>query len=134
MSDARRACPKVCKACPWRRTSWAGWLGADTPTGFIDKTEAGVAMPCHAAVDYEGPGWEERAAVAPLCRGALTYLANSGKRPFVPPPDIPVPAFLRREIPQVLDALDHGDIERDTDTVFTWRHEFIDHHTKGRTA
>lgn len=131
MPDAapRTVCPKVCKACPFRRTSWKGWLGADTPTGFIDKTEAGVAMPCHATVDYEGPGWKERAAAAPLCRGALVHLANSGKRPFVPPAEIPVPEFLRREIPQVLEALDG--IERDTDTVFTWRHEFIQHHEGG---
>ena len=85
-------------------------------------------MPCHTAVDYEDKQWEEKAADAPLCRGALIYLRNNGKRPFVPPPEYPVPPFLRRDIPQVLDALDNGGVEKD-ENFFQWKHEFINHHT-----
>lgn len=128
----RRACRRICRECPFRRESWPGYLGNDNPTEFVNKAEAGVAMPCHMKVDYEQPDWEARAASAPLCRGALTYLQNNGKRPYVPPVEVPIPEFLRAEIPVVLDALDNGDVEPDRETVFTWRHEFIDHHQKGR--
>lgn len=128
----RRVCPKPCRECPFRRASWPGYLGADTPEGFVTKTEAGVAMPCHLTVDYEAPDWDERADAAPLCAGALTYLKNTCKLPYVPPPELPVPEFLRRDIPQVLDALE--DATPDHDTVFSSQAEFIEHHARGRAT
>ena len=133
MDDAmtpRQVCPKPCRECPFKRTAWPGYLGADTPTGFVHKTESGVPMPCHLTVDYETPGWEERANDAPLCAGSITFLANSCKLPYLPSPEIPVPDFLRRDIPQVLAALD--DATPDHDAVFSNRQEFIDHHERGR--
>lgn len=123
----RRVCPKPCKACPFKRTSWPGYLGDDTPQGFIEKTENGVAMPCHLTVDYETPDWKERAEQAPLCSGALTFLANSCKLPFAAEW---MHQWLQDDIAQVLVAL--KEIKPDHETVFSHKQEFLQHH--GRFA
>lgn len=128
--EERAVAPNPCNVCPFRRTSWPGYLGSDTPTGFIDKTEAGVAMPCHATVDYEREDWKEQSAAAPLCTGSLVYLRNTCKLPYVPPPEVPCPPFLRDDIPQVVEALDR--VEADRDTVFSSRAEWLEHHGRFR--
>lgn len=128
--DRHPPAPHPCRECPFRRASWPGYLGNDRPGPFIDKTEAGVAMPCHLTVDYERPDWREQADAAPICTGSLQYLKNTCKVPYVPPPEVPCPPFLRDDIPQVLDALDG--VQPDHDNVFSSRAEWLAHHQRFR--
>lgn len=100
-----------CIECPFRRKSAPGWLGADTPEGFIATSEAEFRMPCHMHVDYEDDNWEELAAEAPQCAGRAIHFKNRCKMPRNP--EI---AGLVREV------------ERNVEDVFMFPQEFIDHH------
>lgn len=75
---------KPCSACPWRRTSLKGWLGASTPLQFLAQAESGIKMPCHLAVDYERDDWEEQADAAAHCAGHAAHLRNRCKLPTNP--------------------------------------------------
>lgn len=72
---------KPCRECPWRREGAPGWLGNHTPENFVAMSEAEQRMPCHTAVDYDAPDWEEQAAKAPQCAGRAIHLGNRCKRP-----------------------------------------------------
>ncbi|MBI6883078.1 hypothetical protein [Pseudomonas putida] len=78
------ALKKPCKACPWRKDSAAGWLGASTPVEFLQQSEAEIHMPCHLHVDYERDDWEEQASSAPQCAGRAVHFANRCKKPQNP--------------------------------------------------
>lgn len=101
---------RPCRECPFRRASAPGYLGADTPSGFMATTMADHEMPCHLTVDYEAPDWEERLGEATYCSGALIFFANIAKRSR----DV-----LRPTLPP------------DREKVFARPHEFIEHHTIG---
>ncbi|AFU86732.1 hypothetical protein D869_gp182 [Caulobacter phage CcrRogue] len=74
-----------CRECPFKRTAAPGWLGADTPEGFLRATMSGsVQMPCHMTVDYDADDWREQAADAPFCAGALIFLKNICNLPHDP--------------------------------------------------
>src|SRR5690606_35116125 len=65
--------------------------------------------------DYEDPQWETRQLpTAPRCAGSLVFLKNSCKRP--------------RHNHALLEAM--GAVEADTDNVFNFSHEFLEHHTR----
>lgn len=98
---------KACSACPWRKTSAAGWLGASSPEEFVATSEAEHQMPCHLHVDYERDDWEDQVYDAPQCAGRAAHFAN------------------RCKLPRNSDLIR---VERDPD-VFTFPAEFIDHHT-----
>lgn len=102
-----------CKACPWRKTSAAGWLGQSSPERFVLATWSGVLMPCHATIDYADPRWEtkweRRTGSGKLCVGALTFLRNNCKSSRDP------------QVPQV-----SADV-----AVFREMEEFIAHHRSG---
>jgi hypothetical protein len=107
----RVAQKKPCGECPFRKKAAPGWLGASHPEGFVGTmvTES-EPLPCHSTVNYERPDWHERwvRGVDPrnkLCAGALTLMANQGKRPRTGPT-----------------------VERDTETVFPSYRAFIEHH------
>jgi hypothetical protein len=104
-----KPCPKPCKACPFRRDSAKGWLGAyDGPEHFIDAHyRAEVVNPCHMTVDYDNDDWEDRAAEAPQCVGQMVMFRNSLKLPR------------RWKLPD--------DVKHDPN-VFSWPDEFIRHH------
>lgn len=100
-----------CNGCPWRRESAPGWLGADTPEGFLATTMAEVHMPCHVVVNYERADWREQAETAPFCAGALIFLRNTCKLPNDP--------TLRSA---------RGSVQPDHKTVFSHGQQFLDHH------
>lgn len=102
-----------CNQCPWRRKSAAGWLGADTPEGFLATTMAGVAMPCHTAIDYERDDWEEQAEKGPFCAGALVFLKNICNLPRTP--DV---------------AAARAQVEPDHAAVFSRPDQFLAHHNR----
>lgn len=83
----------MCKECPFKKTSLPGYLGNDTPDGFLATTMADTPMPCHMQVDYERDDWREQASKAALCAGALHMFANMCKlsrdstRPRLPKSD-----------------------------------------------
>jgi hypothetical protein len=103
---------KPCAQCPWRRTSLAGWLGNSTPQEFMFQAESDVRMPCHVHVDYEREDWERQANTVPRCAGHAIFLRNRCKQPHEPG----LRAFC-------------ATVERDTETVFQWPQEFIEHHS-----
>lgn len=70
---------KPCHDCPMRRASARGWLGADTPEGFIQTVHADAQMPCHLTVDYDGDeDWQLQLELgkATACAGVAIYFAN----------------------------------------------------------
>lgn len=97
---------KACSACPWRKDSTRGWLGASTPVEFLQQSEAGIKMPCHSTIDYEKPDWETDVISAPHCAGRLAHMRNrcKGTEPGMPK------------------------VETDTN-VFSNPQDFINHHT-----
>lgn len=97
-----------CGQCPFRKASTRGYLGADNPGHFIMTALSPVVMPCHLTVDYTNPGWKDEAVhSARQCSGRAIFLANNLKN--VRNPEI-------RELP------------RDRERVFSWPHEFVEHH------
>ena len=104
-----------CKECPFRRASAPGWLGASTPEGFLSSTLAEFHMPCHMAIDYEDPDWEEEQLPdAPLCAGSLIFLKNTCKVPRDP-----------------LLVAARGQVDADRVNVFGFGPEFLEHHNRG---
>lgn len=96
-----------CDECPWRRNHPAGWLGGYDPEQFTNQVQwDGPPLPCHKTYKPGGDG-EAKA----MCAGALVFMKNSCKS---------------AKHPAYGDALDH--VERDTETVFNWPFEFLEHH------
>ena len=76
-----------CNACPFRRRSMAGWLGAGSPESFIDCINRDDLLPCHQTIDYDDPAWKEKwiaQKTGNACAGALIMSANMCKRPRDP--------------------------------------------------
>lgn len=101
---------EACERCPWRRTSLPGWLGDETPSAFLWATQREHMMPCHCGVDYEDPDWKEKLVDAPHCAGSLVFMKNNCQLPIHPD--------LREMVEQVEQSED----------VFQWGKEFLDHH------
>lgn len=96
-----------CRECPFRRNSLPGYLGEDTPEGFMATTLADVPMPCHLTIDYEEDDWDgDQMEEASYCAGALNFFRNMCK------------SSRDRRRPQG---------EKDP-TVFSRPQEFLDHH------
>jgi len=95
-----------CNECPWRRTHPAGWLGGYQPEDFTRQIQFdGPPLPCHKTIP--GDGTVARA----MCAGALIFMKNSCKGAHHP------------EYGEALSM-----VEPDTETVFQWTHEFLEHH------
>lgn len=103
--------PKPCGACPWRRSSLPGWLGASSPEGFVATLILDVEpLPCHSTIDYNRPDWHSRwmrgtDKRAKLCAGAAIAARNTLR-------------CLKH----------HAPVEPDRETVFATFAEFIEHH------
>jgi hypothetical protein len=96
---------KPCDECPWRRAHPAGWLGGYTAEQFVEQINFdGPPLPCHKTI------FDNQPAKA-MCAGALIFMKNNCKS---------------AQHPEYGDAKDH--VERDTETVFQWSKEFLDHH------
>lgn len=84
-----------CKACPFRRSSAAGWLGGATPESFIVQISMDYPLPCHPTISYDEPRWLEKweaQRTGKICAGSLVMAANMCKKPRDPtfprlPPD-----------------------------------------------
>ena len=100
---------KPCAGCPWRRVSINGWLGDETPEGFVREAHGDGLMPCHRTVNYDDPNWESTLDDAQQCAGMAIYRANVCKSPRHP------------------DALR---LAADRENVFALPQEFIDHHSQ----
>lgn len=100
-------CGSPCPACPWRKDSVRGHLGAATPMEFVSTAESEAAMPCHLTVNYEDPEWRWSILTAPRCRGRDIYWANRLK------------VSRAGGIPKVPRS----------DEVFSTAQEFVTHHT-----
>lgn len=103
-----------CKECPFRRESAAGYLGAASgqPMEFVGPHWEGHArLPCHMQVDWEAENCQEQAQKAPLCQGFLIMAKNSAKMPYNP------------EVAQAV-----RETEPDRELVFSFLHEFKEHH------
>ena len=105
-----------CRECPFRRDAAPGWLGAETdPQNFVRAAESDIsnqgALPCHLTIDYTDPRWmSSQLPKADLCAGALIYAANQAKMPRSPD---------RAEAVRSVEQ---------SDAVFKYPHEFIEHH------
>jgi hypothetical protein len=98
---------RPCGQCPWRRDSLEGWLGASEPGEFLAQSDSGLRMPCHSTVDYEAANWKAAVKTAPQCAGHAIFLSNRCKSA--------APGVLK--------------LPADKEAVFSWPHEFIEHHT-----
>lgn len=108
---------KMCAECPWQRTSSPGWLGASTPLEFLranDRREGD--MPCHMAVDYKDPHWQDTLPEAPTCVGGHQFNANTHKLPVRP------------------DMKAAQDRYGPNPDVFGTYREFLDHHDNEQNA
>lgn len=61
----------MCKVCPFRKKSAAGWLGDYTPKEVIAAVQNEQPFMCHNEIDYDDPEWEEKLEDKPHCAGAL---------------------------------------------------------------
>lgn len=106
----------ICAQCPFRRSSAPGWLGSSSPEEFIDTTLSENDMPCHMAVDYEDEDWLDKLDSIPRCAGSLVFFRNNCRLP---------------RVPELCDAV--SKVKADKETVFSFRHEFLEHHGKKKT-
>ena len=109
---------KVCPQCPFRRKSAPGYLGAMSydPINFLAPYYHGdQRMACHMKVDWDKQVMRHGRTPedAPLCRGLIIFLKNSVKLP------------LNEEVCAAMQT-----VEKDTETIFNWQHEFVAHHSK----
>jgi hypothetical protein len=109
--EVKRACKKPCKGCPFKKTALKGWLGAyDGPEEFIGTHyRQDQPNPCHMTVDYERKDWEDQLPDAVGCAGQQIMYLNGFKSP----------RFWKLD----------PDLKPDTDLVFQYPTEFIEHHT-----
>lgn len=99
-----------CAECPWVRTSTPGHLGPYTAEHWAEIAHSEAPIMCHRTLrhgDHQFTDPEIR-----QCRGAAIFRANIFKTPRNP-------TAARAE-------------ERDTETVFRWDDEFIEHHAPPR--
>ena len=127
---------KPCRACPYRKKSLVGWLGASSPEDFVAATfgeeivDVGGGrmallprgeespMPCHLTINYEDPewkekwlgGWDKGKGTGSLCAGAAVMFAN------------------RVKLPRHIDLPSRA---ADRENIFTQPTEFIAHHRSG---
>jgi hypothetical protein len=96
------AVAQPCNDCPWRRVATPGWLGPDTPEGWIESAHSEAVIACHKTLNRDGwaPGVHQ-------CRGAAIFRENVMKTPRNPT------VALGPE---------------DTETVFANNKEFLEHH------
>lgn len=99
---------KPCDECPWRRSHMPGWLGGYEAEDYIRQIQFdGPPLPCHKTFP-EGNG-----PAKAMCAGALIFMKNSIKS---------------AQHPDYGDAMQH--ITADKEAVFTWPHEFLQHHSQ----
>lgn len=111
---------KPCNQCPMRRISAPGWLGSASSQAFIAAVHTGLAMPCHATVDYEDDEWRARLQPghpreARQCAGQAIYLTHCSVLPR------PGPLAAIR-------------LPADRGRVFATPQEFLDHHRRVRAT
>jgi hypothetical protein len=106
---------KLCKQCPFRKDSIAGWLGeaSHQPEEFLATIE-NSPIACHMTVDWEEDDRriDEEIENAPACLGSLQFHKNSCKQPK------------DRQYANLVEVVDKNE------EVFNWRHEFIKHHSE----
>lgn len=105
---------KVCRECPFRRVSPAGFLGSASwdPRSFLGPHLLGsVHLPCHMTIDWRKPDAQEQAREKPMCRGFAIMCRNAN--------------IIPRGVvsPEILKAIDP-----DYESIFSNPHEFIAHH------
>lgn len=89
-----------CTDCPWRRNAVKGWLGALTPSEWIEKAQSEQIIKCHTRKDKYNDQWQ--------CAGSSIFRANICK-------SVKNPLCIH--------------LEQDTIKVFSWWNEFIKYHT-----
>lgn len=103
---------RPCSECPWRRAHPAGWLGGYAPEDFVNQVQRdGPPLPCHRTIPADGLDPLADTDQVSMCAGALIFMRNSIKAAYHP---------------GYGDAL--ARVERDTETVFQWPHEFLAYH------
>lgn len=93
-----------CNECPWRRDSTPGHLGPHSAEQWILGVHGEGAIACHMTItdqNWDDPGMRQ-------CAGAAQFRKNVWKLP---------------RDPKIAVAE-----ERDTETVFAWNDEFLEHH------
>jgi hypothetical protein len=94
-NEYRPPVKQPCSACPFRRASLPGWLGAGSPESFLDCMQRDEPLPCHQTIDYADSRWLEKWTLqetGSMCAGALVFMSNRAQRPRNPtfpilPPD-----------------------------------------------
>ena len=65
------ACKKPCKQCPWRKDSFKGYLGGNTPEEYAALLHTDLPTDCHITQDQSAPK---------VCAGYIIVRLNSCKR------------------------------------------------------
>jgi hypothetical protein len=99
-----------CPECPFRKASWAGYLGDNEVHEFIEPIVAQQPTECHMGVNYEDRAWRDKLDETKACAGAAQFLANSMSRPR----DEEYAAYVKSLGPNP--------------AVFQWSRDFIAHH------
>lgn len=105
----------ICSQCPFKKDSAPGWLGSSCPEEFIDATLSENDMPCHLGVDYDDEDWLDKLDDVPRCAGSLVFFRNNCKLP---------------RNPELCNAVSKVKVDN---TVFSFKHEFLEHHGKKKT-
>jgi hypothetical protein len=116
-----------CSECPFRKKALPGWLGGGGPEDFVGDTMNDALMPCHTDknfikardTEHTAEEWTESLVSGNIqhCAGARIFFKNQCKVSVNP---------------IYSEALRDGKVkpvEKNAD-VFSWRHEFIAHHSK----
>lgn len=103
---------KPCKECPFRRTSFPGWLGPWDVEGLLFHLGRGP-FPCHCTIKSSDTPYSQTEG----CAGATIFLNNKCERSRFPRTAEHQDAC--KEVP--------ADVR---DSVFSTAQEFRDHHTK----
>ncbi len=98
---------KICKECPYKRTSAPGYLGevSYNPEEFLKQDY----HPCHLSIDWDNKDYSK----SRICQGSLQFMKNTCK--------LPINEDIRKQLKE---------ITVNSSEIFGRRLEFIEHHSE----
>lgn len=80
-------CVRICKGCPWARTSVPGWLGPLSPAAWIEVAHSDEPVACHETIHEVDEMTRVGTWSSPVirqCRGIGQFRTNRFKNPRDP--------------------------------------------------
>ncbi len=112
----KKPCRNPCPECPWKKDSAPGYFGGTDMYFYADALQTDARVICHTIHGTMNQETVEQEEIneSNMCAGYVIARNNNMKMPRVDP--------ILRNMQE--EYRDHPE----KDSVFKWRHEFLEHH------